>query len=155
MATGDLDVSLLLRIMTTMAERRAFNPQDVNSGLLAAMLFPDSDDQYLQHVERHLAFLVDAGYLAQVRAESKMMYASFKLTVKGQTFVQPELLEFGSKPLLPMVVKSLEDKINVLTYPEAEKSNMIYRLRDALAENAPDLIAKVIAEIGFKILGGR
>ncbi len=50
------------------------------------------------------------------------------------------------------VVKSLEDKIQVLSYPEAEKNGMLYRLRDALAEEVPDIIAKVIVEVGSKAL---
>jgi hypothetical protein len=50
--------------------------------------------------------------------------------------------------MLPQVVKSLEDKIQVLSYPEAEKNGMLYRLRDALAGEVPDIIAKVIVEVG-------
>jgi hypothetical protein len=56
--------------------------------------------------------------------------------------------------MLPQVVKSLEDKIQVLSYPEAEKNGMLYRLRDVLAGEVPDIIAKVIVEVGSKALTG-
>lgn len=67
-------------------------------------------------------------------------------------FVQPELAEFGREPMLPQVMKSLEHNIQVLTYPKAEKESMFYRLREAMASQAPDVIAKVIAEVGVAII---
>ena len=58
--------------------------------------------------------------------------------------------------MLPQVVKSLENRIQVLTYPQEEKEGMLYNLREALTKQGPDLNAKVIAEIGYKIVtGGR
>jgi hypothetical protein len=68
--------------------------------------------------------------------------------------VQPELADVGREPLLPQVVHSLEQSIDVLTYPEEEKRGMLFRLRDAISKQAPDVIAKVIAEVGFKIMCG-
>jgi hypothetical protein len=68
--------------------------------------------------------------------------------------VQPELAEFGRQPMLPQVVKSLEDQIQVLTYPQEQKDGMLYALREAIAKQAPDGIAKAIAEVGAKILTG-
>jgi hypothetical protein len=70
-------------------------------------------------------------------------------------FVQPELAEFGQAPLLPRVVKSLEDQIQILTYPQGEKDGMLFKVREAVAKQAPDLIAKVIVEVGAKILKGQ
>lgn len=78
-----------------------------------------------------------------------------KLTAKGEAYLQPELAEFGEIAILPAVVKGLERKIAVLTYPEPEKEGMLHRLRDALAENAPDLLVKVLVEVGAKIAEGR
>ncbi len=40
----------------------------------------------------------------------------------------------------------------MLTYPQEQKDGMLYRLREAIAKQAPDVIAKVIAEVGAKIL---
>ena len=60
-----------------------------------------------------------------------------------------------SRPLLPQVMKSLERDIQVLTYPEAEKEGMLYRLREAMASQAPDVIAKVIAEISVAAFRAR
>ncbi len=157
---GDLDMSFLLQIMAVMAEERQFYPEAVATGTLALALLPAETEggmttAAIRHVERHVAFLIDAGYVKQVLPATAIRHASFSLTLKGQTFVQPELLEFGGQPMLPLVIKSLEDKIQVLTYPEEEKSGMLYRLREALAEKAPDVIAKVIAEISAKIVIGR
>ena len=82
------------------------------------------------------------------------VYRVLQLTAKGQTYLQPELAEFGERPILPAVVKGLEDKIAVLTYPEPEKEGMLHRLRDALAEKTPDLLVKVLVEAGAKIAEG-
>ena len=67
-------------------------------------------------------------------------------------FLQPELAEFGQRPMLPQVVESIERRIAVLTYPEEEKNGMLYRLREAIAKGAPELIAEVIVEVSSKIL---
>ena len=74
--------------------------------------------------------------------------------MKGQKFVQPELAEFGQKAMLPQVLESIEKSVQVLTYPEEEKSGMLFRLREAVAKQAPDLIAKALAEIGYKLVKG-
>jgi hypothetical protein len=76
------------------------------------------------------------------------------ITANGNIFVQPELAEFGNEPLLPQVVKSIERQIEVLTYPQEQKDNMRFRLREALAKQAPDFIAKVFAEIAFRAMKG-
>ena len=62
--------------------------------------------------------------------------------------------EFGKEPLLPQVMKSMEDQIETLTYPQTEKDNMRYRLREAAAKHAPEFFAKVLAEIAYKIFTG-
>jgi hypothetical protein len=58
--------------------------------------------------------------------------------------VQPELAEFGKEPMLPQVVKSLEDQFQLLTYPQEGKNKLLYRLREAVAKQGPDLMAKII-----------
>jgi hypothetical protein len=105
----------------------------------------------LNHLQKHIDFLADR-QLLKIAAGS--VYRSLRLTEKGQTYVQPELAEFGDRPMLPDVVKKLEEKIAVLSYPEPEKTGMIQSLRQAVSEKAPDLIAKVIVEIGAKLAGG-
>ena len=37
---------------------------------------------------------------------------------------------------------------------QEEKSGMLFRLREAIARQAPDVIAKVVSEVGFRIMGG-
>jgi hypothetical protein len=69
-------------------------------------------------------------------------------------FIQPELANFSNQELWPEVMKALEDSVQVLSYPDEEKQNMLFRLRDALAKQVPDVIAKVIVEIGSKIASG-
>jgi hypothetical protein len=152
---SDLDSGLLLKIMARLGEFRGERPgyrlqtgelmdivpQKVGTGLLVA----------LDHLDRHVDFLRDIGLLSVRQAG---VWRSLQLTAKGQMFVQPELAEFGHQALLPQVVKSLEDQIQVLTYPQEEKDGMLYRLREAIAKQTPDIIAKVITEIGFTILKG-
>jgi hypothetical protein len=58
--------------------------------------------------------------------------------------VQSELAEFGKEPMLPQVVKSLEDQFQVLTYPQEDKNKLLYRLREAVAKQGPDLMVKII-----------
>ncbi|SRR6266481_1622382 len=158
---GNLDTSLLLGIMRVMADQREDSyPRGVSAEEFAIELIPSASGTEGEFgaatisIERHIAFLIEAGYLRISSARTVMLTQAYGLTYKGQTFVQPELLEFGDHPLLPMVIQSLEDRIQVLTYPEEEKNGMLLRLRGALADKAPDFLAKVIAEIGFKIMTG-
>lgn len=104
----------------------------------------------MAHLDRHVNFLEEERHL---KTEPSGVWRSVRLTSKGQKFVQPELAEFGQQPMLPDVVKSLEKQI--LTYPEEDNAGMLYRLREAVAKNAPDLFAKVIVEIISKAATGK
>jgi hypothetical protein len=110
-----------------------------------------SGEAALNHLDRHVDYLQGEGYLATSPAG---IYRWLRLTANAHKFVQPELAEFGRQPMLPQIVKSLEDQIQVLTYAQEQKDGMLYRLREAIAKQAPDVIAKAIAEVGAKILTG-
>lgn len=157
MAQGDLDIGLLLKIMNSVGESRdRGDPMfSISTGHLMDLVPPEvgSGEAALNHLDRHVDYLQGEGYLATSPA-SAGIYRWLCLTVKAQKFVQPELAEFGRQPMLPQVVKSLEDQIQVLTYPQEQKDGMLYRLREAIAKQAPDVIAKAIAEVGAKIFTG-
>jgi hypothetical protein len=105
----------------------------------------------VNHLQRH------ADYLRDIRLlkinPGGVIWRVLTLTPAGQAYVQPELAEFGQAPILPAVVRSIETQITVSSMPEPKKVGMIHDLRRAIAEKAPELIAKVMVEIGSKILG--
>jgi hypothetical protein len=126
MNQGDLDVSLLFEIMRRLGEFRGNRPgYPLHTGELMTLVPPAVGTGLvaLNHLDRHVDFLRDTGLLSTGQAGA---YRTLKLTGRGQRFVQPELAEFGEPAMLPRVVKSLEDKIQVLTYPQEEKDGMLY-----------------------------
>jgi DNA-binding MarR family transcriptional regulator len=154
-AHGLLDLSLLYRIM-----KRVGDPQDFLSTFRTDSFFDllsqEKDlDKRRSYLARHLTYLEEREYIAQPPSTVKTNPKRYQLTAKGHEFLQPELTEFGREPVLPRVVESLEKEIQILTYPKEDKDKLIYKLRDAIAKETPDVIAKVIAEIGFKIFGSR
>jgi hypothetical protein len=158
-SASNLNVSLLYRIMNELGRLRGSTGSVVSTGSFKALLGNPGetrrDENGRKQINRHLAFLEESGF---VRIDAKLGeedFAGISLTLRGQTFVQPELAEFGKEPSLPAVVKSLEEQIEILTYPRDEKDGLLYRMREAIAKQAPDVIAKVIAEIGFKIMSGQ
>jgi hypothetical protein len=150
---ANLDTSLLLKVMSALGEFHGNPTYPLETGALMHLVPTEigSGSGRLDHLDRHVDFLRDVGLL---KARPAGIYRALELTAKGQMFLQPELAEFGQRAMLPQVVKSLEDKIQVLTYPQEEKDRMLYRLREAIARQTPEVIAKVIAEIGAKILAG-
>jgi hypothetical protein len=158
MRAGDLDLGLLYRIMERLGELR-----ERGNSVWAPISTADCMDlvrgdgvtgtQSLDRLLLHVGFLRDVG-LVKIPGQAGV-HTKLQLTGKGQIFVQPELAEFGQQPILPQVVKSLEDQLQILTYPQEEKDGMLYRLRDAVSKQAPDLIAKVIAEISVKLIAGK
>jgi hypothetical protein len=153
MATGDLDVALLHRIMMRLGELRktstAFSPATEAHLMELVRNCRPSGNVVLRYLQRHTDYLSEKGFLKIVLGAP--LYRVLKLTAKGQTYVQPELAEFGERQILPAVVKGFEDRLAVLTYPDDEKEGMLHRLREALAEHAPDLLVKVLVEMGAKI----
>lgn len=156
MAQGDLDIGLLNHAMIRLGEMRDhppnFPPTEsdlmtlVNSASLEGMAA-------LNYLQRHTNYLRDIGFLKI--GPGSGIFRVLMLTPKGQTYVQPELAEFGSSPMLPAVVNIIESQITTSSIPEPKKEGMVYDLRKAIAEKAPELIAKVIVEIGSKILSGQ
>ena len=165
MMNGDLDLGLLYKIMQKAGEVRGResgflyvadvigNPRFKDD---KSFYWTDEGHEWVREADtlkRYFDYLVEAGFLEEwLRPRGTNM--RYRVTLKGQQFVQPELVEFGNQPLLPQLVKSLEDRMNILPYPEEEKKGMLFRLREAIAKQAPDVIAKVIAEIGVALMKG-
>jgi hypothetical protein len=154
---ANLETSLLYKIMKYLGEHRDVYPNWVNNTellfLVSELVKSDGPDRALFYVDRHCVFLQDQGFL-KAGTPTLMGHRMLRLSTKGEMFVRPDLAEFGTTPLLPQVVQSLEKSIQMLSYPEEEKNGMLFRLHAAMAERAPDFIAKVVAEIGFKLLKG-
>lgn len=155
MSKGDLDISLLHSIMTRLGELRErslsqWNP--VSEGEFMDLMIGSTGQAALNQLQQHTEYLRGKGLLKIPRFAG--VYRVLELTDKGQTYVQPELADFGDGQMLSAVVKGLEDKIAVLSYPEPEKTGMLHRMREALAEKAPDLLVKVLVELGAKIAAG-
>jgi hypothetical protein len=157
MELKNLDLSLLYRILSRVGEFREEHPSLLQTVDLLDLV-PDvakehGEQQALFYLERHVIHLQERGYL---RSSTARLPGSglrvLQLSSQGEMFVQPELAEFGREPMLPQVMRSLEHNIQVLTYSEAEKESMFYRLREAMASQAPDVIAKVITEVGVAII---
>ena len=149
MTKGDLDTSLLLKIMKHLGESRN-ERRTVGTEILMREFVPQDFGEggvRLGYLNRHVDFLRDIGLLT---ARNKGVYRVLELTAKGQMFVQPDLLGFEDQKMWPEVLTALEKEIQVLTYPQEEKDGMIYRLREAVASKVPDLIVKVIAEVFVK-----
>jgi hypothetical protein len=156
MGRGDLDVGLLHLIMVKLGElretSRPFNPTTEGHLMpLASERSGQSGQAALNHLQRHMDYLAEKAFLKIVPGAP--LYRILKLTAKGQAYLQPELVDFGEKPILPEVVKNLENKIAILTYPETEKLRMVHALREALADKAPELFAKVLVEVGARLSG--
>lgn len=154
MTQGDLDIGLLHRMMVRLGELRDHPP---NFPATESDIMPLVKSESLQgmaalnYLQRHTTYLRDIDLLKI--GPSAGIYRVLILTPKGQTYVQPGLSEFGSSPMLPAVVNSLETQIATSSVPESKKEGMIHDLRRAVADKAPELIAKVMVEIGTKILG--
>jgi hypothetical protein len=82
-------------------------------------------DQWNRHLSRHLDFLEEAGFVAIKARLGEQDRAGIRLTLNGQRFVQPELADFGREPLLPEVVKGIEQQIHSLTRPIQEKETLV------------------------------
>jgi hypothetical protein len=154
---ANLDTSLLYKIMQYLGDHRDVYPNWVNNTellfLVPEMMKTEGENRALDYIDRHCVHLQGVGFL-HAGTPTMSGHRMLRLTAMGDVFVQPELAEFGTQPLLPRIVESLEKRIQVLSYPEEEKSGMVFRLRAAMAERAPDVIAKVITEIGFRLLKG-
>jgi len=155
MTQGDLDIALLHHTMVRLGELRDHPPQfpPTESDLMDLLKSASLEGMAaLNHLQRHTNYLKDIGFIKI--GPGSGIFRVLMLTPKGQTYVQPELAEFGSSPMLPAVIKSIETQITTSSVPASKKEGMIYDLRKAIADKTPELIANVIVEIGAKILGG-
>ena len=150
-----LQLSLLYKIMGRSGELREESFDFLRNSdlynLVSDYVQQNGEQKAQQLLNRHLVHLSDRGYV-RLGPPTSEGFRAIWLTADGEMFLQPELAEFGQRPMLPQVVESIERRIAVLTYPEDEKNGMLYRLREAIAKRAPELIAKVIVEVSSKIL---
>jgi hypothetical protein len=150
MAVGDLDTSLLHQIMIALGEwrgRRPYRPMETHD-LRRKGLAPH-DDGGIDRLLVHLDFLAKSGLIKVTNCGP--LHKNLELTAKGHIYVQPQLAEFGKPSMFPEVVKSIEGKIQILTYPQEEKDGMVYSLREAVAKQAPGFIADVLVKIMAKM----
>jgi hypothetical protein len=155
---GNLNFGLLLKIMDQLAELSS----DYGGLIMTDRFFalaPEEiramgDQKTSYYIDAHFQFLADRGYVELGQPTMMICVRSVKLTAEGQMFIQPELAEFGQPPMLTQVVNYLENTIEVSPKPNDEKAGMIVKLRDAIASQATDVIAKTIAEIGVRFLRG-
>lgn len=152
MAQGDLDIGLLHRTMVRLGELRDQPPNFPPTEQDLMTLVSLDGTAALNHLQRHTNYLRDIGLLKI--GPGSGIFRVLMLTPKGQTYVQPELAEFGSPPMLPAVVRDIETQITASTIPEPRKEGLIHDLRKAIADKAPEFIAKVVVEIGWNLMSG-
>lgn len=153
MAKSDLDVGLLHHAVVQLGELREHPPNfPPTESDLMPLVTSLQGMAALNHLQRHTNYLADIGLLKIGRFAG--IFRVLTLTSKGQAYVQPELAEFGQPSMLPAVVRSIESQITTSSVPEPRKEGLIHDLRNAIADKAPELIAKVMVEIGAKIFGG-
>jgi hypothetical protein len=155
-ASPDLDVGLLYRMMRHLGSLRALPREQINTTRFESLLEDcwndEGYDERHRHVNRHLEFLERSGFILVKARLGDEDWAGIGLTLSGQTFVQPALAEFGREPLLPEVVKSIEQQIHALTRPPGEKETLLFKLRAAISKQAPDLVVKFLVELTSKML---
>jgi hypothetical protein len=120
--------------------------------LIPEFVAANTEQKALQYLDRHLVHLSERDFV-KIGTVTMGSSRTIRLTAQGEMFVQPELAEFGSEPLLPQVVQAIEQQI--LTYPEDRRSRFPFDLRAAIARNGPDLIARLLVEGLPKLLGSR
>jgi hypothetical protein len=154
--SSDLDMGLLYRMMRQMGQFRSLPVNTINTlkfePLLEERWKTERYDERHRYVNRHLEFLEQSGFISVKARLGDEDWAGIALTRSGQTFVQPALAEFGREPLLPDVVKSIEEQIHALTRPTEEKETLLFKLRSAISKQAPDLVVKFLVELTSKML---
>jgi hypothetical protein len=155
MIPASLDIGLLVQVLNRLGEKRD-SPHFTETRELLDLVPQLAEDkkEACRYLQRHTKFLKDCGLIHRGPPIPGYCVELVSLTSKGEMFVQPELANFGNQELWPEVIRTIERSVQVLTYPEREKQGMLFRLREALSRQAPDLIAKVIVEIGSKIASG-
>jgi hypothetical protein len=150
-----LSPQLLHRIMLRMGEIQDRAPLQISTRNFLD-LAPEcaTEAERAIYVNLHLKFLQGRGFLTVRREITRQLFAIVELTGHGHEYLQPELAEFGRAPMLPQVVESIESQLQVLSYPQEEKDGLLFRLRESVAKQAPEMFVKIIAEIAVKLLSG-
>lgn len=145
---SDLRMNLLMGIMRRLGERRALYSELTDTrdflDLVPDVSQSEGEESAFFYLDRHLVFLINEGYLTTVGSATFEGTRIVRLTNQGEKFVQPELAEFGVQPLLPEIVKSIENQI--LTYPAEKRDGFLFELRQAMAKNRAEMVAKLLVE---------
>jgi hypothetical protein len=147
-----LDKSLLYKIMQRVGEIESNALNCAESTDFLEFIGKEGHQAELKdmlYIDKHLVFLEECGFLS-LFAPTHNMKRGAKLTGMGHMFLQPELAEFVNASLLPDIIKAIEERIQTLTYPEEEKTGLLYRVREAIAKQSGDLIVKILVEIAFR-----
>ena len=113
-ASGDLNVPLLLKVMDRLAKLRADPTRvpkttDLQDLLTGTSSKDRKNDILLLH--QHLLFLEGRGLVTLSGRLCRVGICDIRLTAHGAIFVQPELAEFGNKAILPQVIQAVEQQI--------------------------------------------
>jgi hypothetical protein len=155
MARGDKDFRLLLSIMKRLGESREeydwLHTRDLVSLIPVERQKPDPKEDTVM-LDGYLRFLEQKGYVELGTPMIADLNRTVRLTAAGEIFVQPELAQIDNPSILPQLIEAIERQ--VLTYPEVERDGFLFKLKDAIARNSPDLMAKLIVEVLPKLLTG-
>lgn len=155
MAPGDLDFRLLLAILKRLGESRDEHDwvyTEYFVDLIAADQRSVQPQKNLLMLNRYLSFLEQKGYVS-LPGPPRMfdMNRSVRMTSSGAVLVQPELAQIDDPNIFPHVIDSVERR--VLSYPDTpQRAGFLLQLREAVAKNTPELVAKLLVEVLPKVL---
>jgi len=152
---ADLDISFLNRVFEKIRESPVDGDEATSwtfYGFVPANHKTD-DRRTRLYVRRHLEYLQDVGLLQLDARNAPGDYLLVKLTADGRHFVQPELAEFYAG-VTGQFVSAVETQIDTSSLSDDEKHTLKYKLKEALATHAPDLVVRLIVEILSRIATG-
>jgi hypothetical protein len=155
MARGDKDFRLLLSIMKRLGESREeyawLHTRELIGLIPVERQKPDPKEDTIM-LDGYLRFLEQKGYVELGTPVAIDLNRTARLTAAGEIFVQPELAQIDNPSILPQLIEAIEKQ--VLTYPEEVRDGFLFRFKDAIARNSPELGAKMLVEVLPKLLSG-
>ncbi len=145
--TSDLDVPFLHKVLEKLREIPL--GEFATSGNFYEFVpssFKDDERTTRLFVAEHLDYLEAIGLVRYGAKTQGGTYGTLKLTAEGRHFVQPELAQFYGE-VLAQLVPAFEAQIDSSSLPDAEKHTLKYKLREALANRAPELAVRLMVEI--------
>ncbi len=152
MAGDKVDIQMLHQILVRIGDHGSGDPRQLGTITFLELVGNDEnrdEGQRKVYINFHLDHLEKDGWISVKHRSSRQDFRTIELTSMGRKYVQPEVSDFGKISMLPEVVKALET--DILTYPEEEKSNLIYRLHESVAKGSATVFKAIIVEIGAKL----